>query len=75
MQFRNTCEREGIVITCHHASVVVLKSFCVSLQILSLCLAANSWSPEPLLFYQLQIGLSRDGTALGTKILRHYFIL
>lgn len=73
VQFRDTCTTKGVVITCHHGSVIALKSFSVSLWILSLCLAANSWSPEPLLFYQLQIGLSWFWTQYGATLGFYFF--
>lgn len=48
MQFRDTCVREGVVITCHHVSVTVPGVSVAPCGPLSLFLAANSWLPEPL---------------------------
>lgn len=48
MQFRDTCMREGVIITCHHASVIVPGVSVAPCGPLPLCLAADSWLPEPL---------------------------
>lgn len=48
MRFRDTRMGEGVVVTCHAASVTVPRVSVAPSGPLSLCLAANSWLPEPL---------------------------
>lgn len=48
VQRGDTCMREGIVVTCHHASVTVPGVSVAPSGPLSLRLAANSWLPEPV---------------------------
>lgn len=61
VQCGDTCMREGVVVTCHHASVIVPGVSMAPSGPLSLRLAGNSWLPWKDVWYMLVWSL-----ALGT---------